>query len=185
MHARQNDKSNINAILDLIQFPQVIHFVWRQRYNCNSKQSSSHHQTNGLHNVHVNTRLSWFIFSIITAASIYYMPWMQRENMTMKEVVLYPMARCCCGVSEYTQVLTLNHPHQKGQQHASISADSVSQLLLLHHQWHWCLGFCFILSRLIIKQLYIFFFKNQHEALCRLCKQLLIMKRHIKSSPPI
>lgn len=76
--------------------------------------------------------------------------------MTKKEVVLYPMARCCGGVSEYTQVLTLNHPHQKGQQHASISADSVSQLLLLHHQWHWCRGFYFILSRLIIKQLYIY-----------------------------
>lgn len=89
------------------------------------------YQINGLHCVHANTRLWWFIFTITIGCLPYHIPWMQEKNpITMKEVVLYMMTRCCCDISEHTQVLlTLNHPHCRGQQH--------TLLLSQHHKCYY------------------------------------------------
>lgn len=82
------------------------------------------------------------------------------------------------GVSEYAQVLTLNHPPQKGQQRTLLSADSAS----LHHQCHWCRGFCFPSPDWLPAH---YVEKSQHQAFALLCQQLLIMQWHFKPFLPL
>ena len=52
---------------------------------------------------------SWFICSLITAASIYYKPWLQKKNVTGKGSVLYPVARCSRDVPYSLSIHTGPH----------------------------------------------------------------------------
>ncbi len=92
----------------------IIEFVSRQRYNLSSKQNSIHYQQmhfslsmclcmcvwDGLM-IHLQHHNSCFY--------LHYMPCLQQKNITMKDAVLYPMARCCCDVTQSLRIHTGPH----------------------------------------------------------------------------